>query len=75
MKDKFLNLRVAMTKAQLSVNDIAKEMGISPQALYSKLNCRTNFTLSDIKQIKEILAKKLGDQISLETLFGDDNDS
>ena len=63
-----------MTKAQLNVTEIANEMGISPQALYSKLNGRTNFTLSDIKQIKEILAKKLGDQISLETLFGDDND-
>lgn len=75
MKDKFLNLRVAMTKAQISVTEVANEMGITPQALYSKLNCRTNFTLSDIKLIKEILAKRLGDEISLETLFGDDNDS
>lgn len=73
MKEKFLNLRVAMTKAQLSVSDIAKEMGISPQALYSKLNGRINFTLSDMKSIKEILNKRLG-TISLEDLFGDDND-
>lgn len=75
MKDeKFINFRVALTKSQMSVSDVAGEMGITPQALYSKLNGRTKFTLSDMQKAKGIFSKRLG-KISLEYLFGDDNDN
>ena len=75
MSDNFLNVKVAMTKARLNVRKLADEMGISPQALYQKFKGKTEFTLSDMNTIKNILSNHIGENLSLEYLFGDGNDN
>ena len=75
MSDNFLNVKIAMTKARMNVKQVADEMGITPQALYQKLNGKTNFTLNDMTAIKNILSKHIGENVTLEYLFGDGNDN
>ncbi len=73
--NQFKNVKVEMTKAGINVSEVAGEMGISPQALYKKLNGQTGFTLKDMKLLRNILVKYLGENLTLEYLFGDDNDN
>lgn len=73
--NQFNNIRVEMTKAQLSVSDLAGEMKMTPQALYHKLNGRTEFTLSQMQLLKSILVKYTGNNnLTFEQLFGERND-
>lgn len=74
-QNKFINVKVAMTKAGINVSTVASEMGISPQALYQKLNGKSEFTLKDINAVKSILSKHLGENLTLEDLFGGNYDN
>lgn len=71
--NQFLNVKVEMTRAGINVSTVAEEMGMSPQALYQKLNGKTEFTLKDIKLFRSILVKNLGENLTLDYLFGGDN--
>jgi len=73
MRD-FVNVKIEMTRAGINVSDVAGEMNISPQALYQKLNGNTEFSLKDMKLIKNILVKHTGENLTLDYLFGGDND-
>lgn len=75
MKGQFINVKVEMTRAGINVSKVAEEMGMSPQALYQKLNGKTEFTLKDIKLMRSILVKNLGENLTLDYLFGGDNDN
>lgn len=75
MKGQFINVKVEMTRAGINVSTVAEKMGMSPQALYQKLNGKTEFTLKDIKLMRSILVKKLGENLTLDYLFGGDNDN
>ena len=72
MRD-FVNIKIEMTRAGISVSDVANEMKISPQALYQKLKGNTEFTLTDMQLIRKILSKHNGDKLTLDYLFGGDN--
>ena len=73
MRD-FVNIKIEMTRAGMNVSDVAKEMNISPQALYQKLGGNTEFTLKDMNLLKKILIKHNCKNVSLDYLFGGDND-
>lgn len=72
---KFKNISVELLKANINVNTVAVDMGISTQALYKKLNGETNINLKDMNAIREILQNYAGKKLSLEYLFGDNNDN
>lgn len=73
MRD-FVNIKIEMTRAGINVSDVAGEMNITPQALYQKMNGKTEFTLKDMKLIRNILVKHIGENLTLDYLFGGDND-
>lgn len=73
--NQFMNVEIEMKKARINVSDVAGEMGISPQALYRKLNGKTSLTLSDMNKIKNILSNYRSENLSLEYLFGENNDN
>jgi len=52
--DKY-KLQYIMKKNGISVEDMAKKMGISKSTLYSKMNGRSQFTLAEIQMIIKIL--------------------
>lgn len=74
MSNKFLNLRVEITRAGLNVTQVASGMNISAQALYNKLRGENEFTLSDMNNIRQILTNNLGKPLTLDYLFGDSDD-
>ena len=73
--NQFVNVKAEMTRARLTVSDVAGEMKISPQALYNKLNGKTKLTLNDMMSIKNILEEKSSGNLTLEYLFGENNDN
>lgn len=66
----FKNVRAEMIKAGINVSKLAKEMGISQQALYKKFNGSTQFTLKDTLLIRDILEKHNNEKLDIEYLFG-----
>ena len=74
MRD-FVNVKIEMTRAGINVSDVASEMNITPQALYKKLKGNTEFTLKDMKLLRHILVNHIGENLTLDYLFGGDNDN
>ncbi len=74
MRD-FVNIKIEMTRAGINVSDVANEMNISPQALYQKMNGKTEFTLKDMNLLRNILMKHIGENLTLDYLFGGNNDN
>lgn len=74
MRD-FVNIKIEMTRAGINVSDVASEMNISPQALYQKMNGKTEFTLKDMNLLRNILMKHIGENLTLDYLFGGNNDN
>lgn len=74
MRD-FVNIKIEMTRAGINVSDVANEMKISPQALYQKLKGNTEFTLKDMQLLRNILSSHNGEKLTLDYLFGGDNDN
>lgn len=74
MRD-FVNIKIEMTRAGINVSDVANEMNISPQALYQKMNGKTEFTLKDMNLLRSILMKHIGENLTLDYLFGGNNDN
>jgi len=72
MRD-FVNIKIEMTRAGINVSDVANEMNISPQALYQKMNGKTEFTLKDMNLLRSILMKHIGENLTLDYLFGGNN--
>ncbi len=60
----YKNLEAELVRSSTSKNDLAKKLGISRKALYLKLNGKTDFTISEMKSIKEIFHN-----LTLEYLF------
>ena len=54
-----------IVKRGLSKKELAKEIGITEKTLFNKLNGKSDFTWSEIKKIRNIVAPN----ISLEELF------
>ena len=47
--------KVAQIRADISKEDMAKKLGINIATLYRKINGESEFTLSELKLLKEIL--------------------
>ena len=47
--------KVAQIRAGLSIEDIAKNLGINPVTVYRKFNGESEFTLSELITLKKIL--------------------
>lgn len=71
--NKFLNVKAEITRAGFNVSSVATMLNISPQALYGKLSGNSEFTLSDMEAIRKILSQRLGIDLTLDYLFGDNN--
>lgn len=71
----FLNVRAEMVKAGINVSTLAKEMGITAQALYKKFNGTSEFSLKDTIAIRDILSKYTNEKLDIEYLFGAKYDS
>jgi len=65
----FTNLKVEMLKAKVDVNDISKELGLTPQSIYLKINGKNQWTLKQMQIIKQLLESKLKTKLDLEYLF------
>lgn len=48
-------LRVEMVRCGKSVEEVAKELGVSGPTLYRKMDGKSDFYLSELKSIKKIL--------------------
>jgi hypothetical protein len=68
----FPNLEIELIRAHISKGDLAKEINISIASLYSKLRGDTQFTLSEVRDIKYLLETKLNKEYSYEYLFKTD---
>lgn len=47
--------KIAQIRAGVSKEEIAKELGINITTLYRKINGESDFTLSELKQLKRML--------------------
>ena len=74
MSNKFLNLRVEITRAGINVSQVANAMNITAQSFYNKLSGKSEFTLTDMNNVKKILSTSLGKPLTLDYLFGDSDD-
>lgn len=61
-------LRGEMAKYGLTVADMAKELGVSHATMSNKLNGKTDFTLTEAKQIVRFFNSK-GENHTLESMF------
>lgn len=62
---KFTNLLVEMTRSQLTQKDLASKLGVRPETLSKKILGKTEFTLGEIRKIRDFINPEL----KLEYLF------
>lgn len=65
-----LNLKAARIKANVSVEEIAKEMGLNPVTVYRKFDGKSDFTVSELIVVKRLLHLSMTDFYSI--FFGDE---
>lgn len=63
------NVRAEFARAGLTLESVAKELGISVGTLSVKLQGKFNVSLNEAKKIKEIIKRKTGRDIPIEELF------
>ena len=68
----FTNLKVEMLKANIDVNDLSRELELTPASVYLKINGKSQWTLKQMKIIKQYLESKLNKTLNLEYLFKGD---
>lgn len=65
-------LRVEMVRARKSVEDVAREIGVTAPTLYRKLDGKSDFFLTELKAIKKSL--NLDDEAVKRIFFADELD-
>lgn len=65
----FINLKVEMLKAKIDINDLSKELELTPAAVYSKINGKSQWTLKQMVITKKYLESKLNKPLDLDYLF------
>lgn len=65
-------LRVEMVRARKSVEDVAREIGVTAPTLYRKLDGKSDFSLTELKAIKKSL--NLDDEAVKRIFFADELD-
>lgn len=61
----FNNLIAEIARNKLTQNDLAKVLGVTPKTISNKINGKSDFTLTEINAIKNLLPSGL----TLEYLF------
>lgn len=51
----FCNLLIEFKRRKLLQKDVAKEIGISEQAMYKKMVGKSEFTLAEMEKIREMM--------------------
>ena len=64
-----IEFKVAQIRADISKEDMAKNLGINLATLYRKINGESDFTLSELKQLKKMLGLSKED---VDRIFFDD---
>lgn len=65
----FTNLKVEMLKAHIDINDLSKELELTPASVYLKINGKSQWTLKQMQITKQFLESKLNKTLNLEYLF------
>lgn len=65
----FINLEAELLRAKLTKTELAAMIGISIGSMSSKFTGKTEFNLSEILSIKEILESRTGKELKLDDLF------
>lgn len=63
------NLKAEMGRANMTGASMADVLDITPQAFYSKLHGKSDWTLKQMKTVQHILTGILNRELSLEYLF------
>lgn len=71
----FKNFKAELARRGLTNKEFAKLINMSQQTFSNKFLGKTDFTLSEIKKIKEILGKDVQSNLTVEYLFFDEIDS
>ena len=65
----FYNLEAELLRAKLTKTELAAKINISSGSMSSKFNGKTEFTLNEMLQIREILESYTGRELKLDYLF------
>ena len=65
----FTNLKVEMLRAHIDINDLSKELELTPASVYQKMNGKCQWTLKQMEITKQFLESKLNTTLNLEYLF------
>ena len=65
----FINLEAELLRAKLTKTELAAMINISSGSMSSKFNGKTEFNLSEILSIKEILESRTGKELKIDELF------
>lgn len=65
----FINLEAELLRAKLTKTELAAMINISSGSMSSKFNGKTEFNLSEILSIKEILESRTGRELKIDELF------
>lgn len=63
------NLEAELARANINKKDLAAVVGVSKNTLYSRLNGKTDLTLSEARIIRAHIEKKTGRVVSFLNLF------
>lgn len=66
---KYENLRAELTRHQISIGEIGRCLKVSRGTVFGKFAGRTDWKLSEVEKIIEILYRKSGQIYSAEYLF------
>ena len=65
----FKNLLAEMTRAGIQQKEMAKKIGIRPATFSVKMNGKTEWRVSEMTTIQEVINKELGTSYTLDYLF------
>lgn len=67
---KFKNLRAELARNQISIAEVCRVLGVSRGTVFGKFAGRTDWRLTEVKQIVELIHERSGKRYSVEYLFG-----
>ena len=69
----FINLKIEMLKARVDINELSKELNLTPQSVYLKISGKGQWSLKQMEITKKYLESKLNKALNLEYLFNKGN--
>ena len=66
---RYPNLEAELARTGLSKTELAKQLGLSKDTLYNKLNGKSKLTIDEARVIKACVEKQAGQPISFLRLF------